>query len=635
MSSHFDRFRLGVALALVGDANTPRQLGHELLAELRAKPVPKGGKPRVVLVPGIIGSSLLQGTRTVWLDPGAIALGGLRKLALETGQTDDEDRDTAEPPLRVGDPIEAAYGPMRDYLDHRGFTVEQFPFDWRRSMTSAARGLAAFLRTSQGPLAIVAHSMGCLVARLCLQQNRDLLDRLTRAVFIAPPFRGSFSPLMVAAGEHWANGLIQLLDVTHPNVAAACCTFPGLAQLIADEELDTESVVIEDGRPAQKFAHIHGPRWQKFCAQLRAPEAQPAQDNDARLMTTKATIILGTQRPTPIGARPRPSGQGWDFRFAEWGDDTVPTLSAWNQGTDHFRAYWSHSFMLAEPRVFTGVARLLESDGQKSYHLEPLGTTPPACVNKTPWDAPSLPAPVAYADFLLENTGSALSTLSGLLGSAGLVPQILEMFDGLLRREKTRDPRDMLDILDAMVAPFRAVAALTKPFAAPFTELAKPFAALNTSYVAHFPMNLETQVDPGPIPAPKADADPRAPTVDAVFAALQGNGAYDVRRRHTLAPAEGIALTPDLAAWPAGADPSTIPRWCAEILTPDRAAAVRRFMLPLLAQLGVRDLWLVDPQANLVEVFRARRGQIVFVEALPLDEPLQLAPFPGSISIEL
>ena len=99
---------------------------------------------------------------------------------------------------------------------------------------------------------------------------------------------------------------------------------------------------------------------------------------------------------------------------------------------------------------------------------------------------------------------------------------------------------------------------------------------------------------------------------------------------------EDTALQPDLIFisnaragiilenWIAGA-----PDLVVEVLSPSTAAYDRATKLPIYAEAGVPEVWLIDPQAKLVE-FLKLQGKKYFVEApLAGDQTLASNLFPG------
>src|SRR5689334_25190870 len=71
-------------------------------------------------------------------------------------------------------------------------------------------------------------------------------------------------------------------------------------------------------------------------------------------------------------------------------------------------------------------------------------------------------------------------------------------------------------------------------------------------------------------------------------------------------------LVPDLAGWRRERMPrvprtpafTLAPDWLCEVLSPSTARLDRAAKLPVYAREGVKHVWLVDPEARMLEVFR-------------------------------
>ncbi len=94
---------------------------------------------------------------------------------------------------------------------------------------------------------------------------------------------------------------------------------------------------------------------------------------------------------------------------------------------------------------------------------------------------------------------------------------------------------------------------------------------------------------------------------------------------------------PDLAGWRLldDQDPAflhenpitTAPDWVCETLSPTTARDDRRVKLPLYARFGVEWIWLVDPDARMIEVFEGVQGFAVLRASAADDELAALPPF--------
>ncbi len=80
-------------------------------------------------------------------------------------------------------------------------------------------------------------------------------------------------------------------------------------------------------------------------------------------------------------------------------------------------------------------------------------------------------------------------------------------------------------------------------------------------------------------------------------------------------------LVPDLAGWrrermprpPRTAAFTLAPDWVCEVLSPSTAALDRGIKLPVYRREGVRHVWLMDPEARTLEVFRLEGGRYVLL----------------------
>ena len=94
-------------------------------------------------------------------------------------------------------------------------------------------------------------------------------------------------------------------------------------------------------------------------------------------------------------------------------------------------------------------------------------------------------------------------------------------------------------------------------------------------------------------------------------------------------------LVPDLAGWRRENMPvlpeeswfSTPPDWVCEVLSPGTAATDRVLKMPIYAAQGVRHLWVIDPAARLLEVYRLEGGRWLVLGAHGGADRLRAEPF--------
>jgi Uma2 family endonuclease len=98
----------------------------------------------------------------------------------------------------------------------------------------------------------------------------------------------------------------------------------------------------------------------------------------------------------------------------------------------------------------------------------------------------------------------------------------------------------------------------------------------------------------------------------------------------------GQVLVPDIAGWRRGRMPELprtaafelAPDWLCEVSSPSTAALDRKIKLPKYAEAGVRHVWIVDPDAQTLEVLRVtdqRRWETIAV--FSEDDRVRAEPF--------
>ena len=268
------------------------------------------GGPRVLILPGIMGSTLgrrgLLLENLLWLDPAEIALGRLTELRLKGA--------TAYHAVGV---ILLAYLKLQLRLRIAGFDATFHPFDWRLGLDVLGDRLAdAVASDAAGQVSIVAHSMGGLVARAALPRINAKLKQL---IMLGTPNYGSFAPVQVLRATYDVVLKVAALDQRHTAeelVSTVFTSFPGVYQMLpAADKFTAVDLYNPTTWPT------HGPRPDPALLAGVKPVIARLAPADSRFF-----LIAGVNQDTVVGVRK--SGDEFTYEISADGDGTVPLAFA-------------------------------------------------------------------------------------------------------------------------------------------------------------------------------------------------------------------------------------------------------------------------------------------------------------------
>ncbi|MCG2839584.1 CHAT domain-containing protein [Sandaracinobacter sp. RS1-74] len=299
--------------------------------------------PRVLILPGILGSQLAvrKGARSdlIWIDPWDIVHGKLGRIGMDA-------TDEVFSPGVIG----ISYWPLRQHLRLAGFNADFHPFDWRLDIGTLADRLLQSLAQERGPVMLVAHSMGGLVARVALGRNRG---PVTRLVTLGSPQHGSFA---VTRAFDQSSDVVQWLDRVDGTrdargLAQLFAAFQGLVGMLPDPDiLRTPDFTSAANWPAS----IVRPSAPALAAARALRDSLPA-----KLPGAETIAIVGTGQSTAVGAATTSATGRIDY-FPGDGDGTVPTASAAWKGADRiWYVQAEHARMPLMPSLARAVTAIL------------------------------------------------------------------------------------------------------------------------------------------------------------------------------------------------------------------------------------------------------------------------------------
>ncbi|ANZ42114.1 hypothetical protein BBK82_45470 [Lentzea guizhouensis] len=299
----------------------------------------------VVVLPGILGSTLRDEDGMVWEVSGRAALRAvltlgrsLRRLKLPAGIGDEHPQDGIEPVGLMTDlhVIPGIWTPLKGYdrvtrrMNSLGYTVEKgnlllFAYDWR--LSNRYNGALLARRVDEaldriGPdakVSFVCHSMGGLVARWCVEQC-GMAERTDRLITMGTPYRGAASAL-----EQLVNGVRKGLGPLAVDLTEFARSMPSLHQLLPE------------------YACIESPNGLVKTTEMTLPELDTKMVTDAMAFHGALTdsfadqtyAIVGGKQPTATTAKIA-DGKVTCYRTYEgeelYGDATVPMVGGARKG---------------------------------------------------------------------------------------------------------------------------------------------------------------------------------------------------------------------------------------------------------------------------------------------------------------
>jgi pimeloyl-ACP methyl ester carboxylesterase len=311
-----------------------------------ARRVKTSGGPRVLVIPGMMGSRLCDMSagksrrgRMLWIDPASIASGRLTDLAL-----------SARRAIRPRGVLLSSYARLKLRLAIEGFDARFFAYDWRLGIDQIGAALAVAIAAGK-PAVLIAHSMGALVARIAIKRLPKRSVR--RLIMLGAPNGGSLAPVLALRGTYPFVQKLSRLDLQHSSDYLATevfSGFPGLYHMLPPHRDSNSAVDLLN--PSSWPSDGVRPRAELLAcvAHARAGMAEP----DARMVQ-----IVGVNRQTVVSVRRTPAG--FEYGSTPHGDGTVPLAMAQVPGLETFYVEESHGNLASSARIIDAIMDLIRS----------------------------------------------------------------------------------------------------------------------------------------------------------------------------------------------------------------------------------------------------------------------------------
>jgi pSer/pThr/pTyr-binding forkhead associated (FHA) protein len=308
----------------------------------------------VVMVPGFMGTELWQGSEQIWpnlktlfVRPEPLAVSDKRSL---------EPRRVVQTVVIVPNLIKLdKYVRLGNYLEEglgytRGKNLLEFGYDWRQDNRASARSLGAAIdawqkrsRDAQGPITIIAHSMGSLVSRYYLEHLGGK-DKVERIIFLGGPHHGV--PKAISA-LYFGPKALPFGDVGE-RLRQTVSTFPSIYQL-----LPTYSCAIDQA--GERFSVLRDEMWLSEQQRAMLRDAKLFRKEIGTRVSVPAVCVFGygIKTITSVSVH-RNDAHEWQkvtLAMRRNGDDMIPEASALLKGADIHPVRQNHGALYTDSDV--------------------------------------------------------------------------------------------------------------------------------------------------------------------------------------------------------------------------------------------------------------------------------------------
>ncbi|TXE07830.1 CHAT domain-containing protein [Gelidibacter salicanalis] len=205
-------------LSMVGFKKTPKSISKDI----------------VIIVPGIMGSTLANNNEEQWVNMPELNRGAIvNKLSIN------------EEKVTASGIIKNYYYDLADHLSEK-YDVLTFQFDWRKSVHEAGAQLKTqledYLKNNSTKIHIIAHSMGGLVVRQCMIDYPETWSKFkenvqNKFIMLGTPWLGSYLIMEVLTGHSKRVKQLAFIDFKHSRrkLLEVFWNYPGVFELMPIE----------------------------------------------------------------------------------------------------------------------------------------------------------------------------------------------------------------------------------------------------------------------------------------------------------------------------------------------------------------------------------------------------------------
>lgn len=359
-------------------------------------PALKDARGIVVVVPGLCGSELKQGSRELWASLLALAGGAF------TEYLDINNRN-----INPGGPLVDSYLALANALRQRGYRVVMHGYDWRKPIADSVAGLdgaisdaLAEAKTIGKPVHAIVHSMGGVLIRRTFSKNQALWSAWSaqpgepRVIMLGTPNKGSHAVTLLLTGRDKFFRQLSFLDLRHSQaeLLKSASQFQGVLELLPVDPNENGDEI----RQAQTWTSYKAgdatSDWPTPPADVLAQSRKVWDDlatHDPLIADERLIYVAGSAPQTPVKARVV-AGR-FELLSTPAGDGRVPWASGIPQVcADNGQVYYvnaAHGDLPKTREAFDGYIDLIERGKTDKLSASPRLPRGVSIETLTPYDS--------------------------------------------------------------------------------------------------------------------------------------------------------------------------------------------------------------------------------------------------------